>query len=125
MTINKVSYAMRSELLYKYINDLSQNWTPPDTKSSLCKRRAQEIDVNEVFDCCFRHTIHPEWNVQSDESKDKLYHALEKMKQVHVSEDNALIGHLMDVCRNPWTSDVVKNVLSGSRSGVTETSNGN
>lgn len=124
MTKNIVSYAMRTELLYKYFYDLTHNWKMQNTKSSLCERKAQDIDVNGVIDCCFRHAIHPEWNMQSDDSKNRLYNALKQMKEVYVAEDCVLIEHLMDVCRNPWTSDAVKDVLSGSKGAMTDTSNG-
>jgi len=123
MTKNIVSYAMRTELLYKYFYDLTHNWKMQNTKSSLCERKAQDIDVNGVIDCCFRHAIHPEWNMQSDDSKNRLYNALKQMKEVYVAEDCVLIEHLMDVCRNPWTSDAVKDVLSGSKGAMTDTSN--
>ena len=125
MTKNKVSCAMRTELLYKYFYDLTHNWTMQNTRSSLCERKAQDIDVNGVIDCCFRHAIHPEWNMQSDESKNHLYNALKQMKEVYVAEDGVLIAHLMDVCRDPWTTDAVKDVLSGTTGAMTETSHGN
>ena len=97
----------------------------PNTNSSLCERKAQDIDLSGVIDCCFRHAIHPEWNMQSDESKNHLFSALKQMKEVYAAEDSVLIDHLMNVCRNPWTLDVVKDVLSGSKGAMTETSNGN
>jgi len=120
---NIVSYAMRTELLYKYFYDITHNWTMPNTNSSLCERKAQDIDLSGVIDCCFRHAIHPEWNMQSDESKNHLFSALKQMKEVYAAEDSVLIDHLMNVCRNPWTLDVVKDVLSGSKGAMTETSN--
>lgn len=120
MTDNNVSYAMKTELLYKYLYDLAHNWTVQNTKTSFSEKKEQDIDINGAIECCFRHILHPEWNLQSDDSKNNLYSALKQMKDRYAVEDAALIEHLMEVCRHPWTS-AVKDVLSGSKCSRNET----
>ena len=124
MTDNNVSYAMKTELLYKYLYDLAHNWTVQNTKTSFSEKKEQDIDINGAIECCFRHILHPEWNLQSDDSKNNLYSALKQMKDRYAVEDAALIEHLMEVCRHPWTS-AVKDVLSGSKCSRNETFQGN
>ena len=124
MTDSSVSYAIKTELLYKYFYDLAHNWMVQNTKTSFSEKKEQDIDINGAIECCFRHILHPEWNLQSDDSKNYLYSALKQMKGIYAVEDAALIEHLMEVCRHPWTS-TIKDVLSGSKCSRDEACHGN